>query len=384
MQNWRRNLLFVAIAAFVAGLMFSGASLLVQDLAPKSGTSKYSASGAPTATGVGPDTIADIVDKSGAAVVKISTTVTVNVRRQNDPFFNDPFFRQFFGPGLSEPRQRQESGLGSGFIISQDGYIVTNEHVIDGAQQITVTMKGSNEPYKATVVGADFDLDLAVIKINSSKPLPVLPMGDSDQIKVGNWVIAIGNPYGLDHTVTIGVISAKGRPVNIEQRQYKNLLQTDASINPGNSGGPLLNLSGEVVGINTAINAEAQGIGFAIPTSTVKSVLEELIHKGKVVHPWMGVQLQPITEEIVGHFGLKNTEGALVAGVVRDSPAQQAGLLQGDIILEIDDQKIKTVDDLINIVSKAQVGQKLKLMVHRDKDFYISITVNEKPAQLPE
>ena len=384
MQNWRRNLLFVAIAAFVAGLMFSGASLLVQDLAPKSGTSKYSASGAPTATGVGPDTIADIVDKSGAAVVKISTTVTVNVRRQNDPFFNDPFFRQFFGPGLSEPRQRQESGLGSGFIISQDGYIVTNEHVIDGAQQITVTMKGSNEPYKATVVGADFDLDLAVIKINSSKPFPVLPMGDSEQIKVGNWVIAIGNPYGLDHTVTIGVISAKGRPVNIEQRQYKNLLQTDASINPGNSGGPLLNLAGEVVGINTAINAEAQGIGFAIPTSTVKSVLDELIHKGKVVHPWMGVQLQPITEEIASHLGLKNTEGALVAGVVQDSPAQQAGLLPGDIILEIDGQKIKTVDDLIDIVKKAQVGQKLKLLIHREKDFYVNLTVNEKPSQLPE
>ena len=383
MHNWKRNLLFVALAAFVAGIMFSGASLLVQDLAPKSGSSKNSAIGAPNATGVGPDTISNIVDNAGNAVVKISTTVTVNVRRQNDPFFNDPFFRQFFGPGLSEPRQRQETGLGSGFIISEDGYIVTNEHVIDGAEQITVTMQDSNESYKATVVGADFDLDLAVIKIKSSKPLPVLHMGDSDQIKVGNWVIAIGNPYGLDHTVTIGVISAKGRPVNIEQRQYKNLLQTDASINPGNSGGPLLNLAGEVVGINTAINAEAQGIGFAIPTSTVKSVLDELIQKGKVVHPWMGVQLQPITEESAGYFGLKNTEGALVAGVVKDSPAQQAGLRQGDIILEIDGQKVKTVDDLINIVKKAQVGQKLRLLVHREKDIYVDLTVNEKPSQLP-
>ena len=384
MQNWRRNLLFVAIAAFVAGLMFSGASLLVQDLAPKSGTSKYSAIGAPTATGVGPDTIANIVDKAGTAVVKISTTVTVNVRRQNDPFFNDPFFRQFFGPGFSEPRQRQETGLGSGFIISEDGYIVTNEHVIDGAEQITVTMKGSDEPFKATLVGADFDLDLAILKIKSSKPLPVLQMGDSEQIKVGNWVIAIGNPYGLDHTVTIGVISAKGRPVNIDQRQYKNLLQTDASINPGNSGGPLLNLAGEVVGINTAINAEAQGIGFAIPTSTVKSVLDELIQKGKVVHPWMGVQPQAITEESAGYFGLKNTEGALVVGVLRDSPAQKASLLQGDIILEIDGQKIKTVDDLIDIVKRAKVGQTLKLLVHREKDFYVNITVNEKPSHIPE
>ncbi|ACV61875.1 HtrA2 peptidase [Desulfofarcimen acetoxidans DSM 771] len=380
MQNWRRNLLFVAIAAFVAGLMFSGASLLVQDLSPKADKSKYSASG--SAAGVGPDTIANIVDKAGASVVKISTTVTVDVRRQNNPFFSDPFFRQFFGPGLSEPRQRQETGLGSGFIISQDGYIVTNEHVIDGAEQIEVTMKGSDKPSKATVVGSDFDLDLAVIKIDSSEKLPVLKMGDSEQIKVGNWVIAIGNPYGLDHTVTIGVISAKGRPVNIEQRQYKNLLQTDASINPGNSGGPLLNLDGEVVGINTAINAEAQGIGFAIPTSTVKSVLDELIQKGKVVHPWMGVQLQPVTEQIAEYYSLKNTDGALVAGVVKDSPAEKVGLQQGDIILEIDGQKIKSVDNLIDIVGQTKVGQKLKLLVHREKDFYVSIIVNEKPSQL--
>ncbi|WP_066634659.1 S1C family serine protease [Desulfolucanica intricata] len=382
MQNWRRTLLFIAAAAFIAGIMFSGGSLLVKDLAPKAEISTNAANAAPSVPGVGPDTIADIVDKAGAAVVKISTTVTVNDRRQIDPFFGDPFFRQFFSPYRAEPRQRQETGLGSGFIMSKDGYIITNEHVIDGAEKIFVTVKGYNEPFEAKVVGADYDLDLAVLKINAKKDLPVLAMGDSEKIKVGNWVIAIGNPYGLDHTVTIGVISAKGRPVNIEQRSYKNLLQTDASINPGNSGGPLLNLSGEVVGINTAINAQAQGIGFAIPTSTVKSVLDELIERGKVVRPWLGVQLQPLTKEIAGYLGLQNTAGALVIGVVSGSPAERAGLQQGDVILEIDNKKINTVDDLINTVEKAKVGQKLALLVYRNgKAVNVNITVNEKPLQ---
>jgi S1-C subfamily serine protease len=221
--------------------------------------------------GVGPETVADVVSQVSPAVVKISTTITTG--SADDPLFSDPFFREFFDlPTVP----REEEGLGSGFIISSDGYILTNEHVIEGANKISVTVIGFDKEIEARVVGSDYDLDLALLKIDAGGSLPFLTLGNSDQIRVGNWVIAIGNPYGLDHTVTTGVISAKGRPISVEDRQYENLLQTDASINPGNSGGPLLNLNGEVVGINTAISSEAQGIGFAIPTSTVQQVLEDL------------------------------------------------------------------------------------------------------------
>ncbi|NLU50127.1 MAG: trypsin-like serine protease [Syntrophomonadaceae bacterium] len=220
--------------------------------------------------------IPDVVSRVSPAVVTIRTTEQID--QKLDPFFNDPFFRQFYGRRYRAQEQpRVSQGLGSGFIISKDGYILTNEHVISGADEIEVTLSGGNESYPARKVSADYDLDLAVLKIDAGQDLPTVPLGNSNSARVGDWVIAIGNPYGLDHTVTVGVISAKGRPITIEDRQYENLLQTDASINPGNSGGPLLNLKGEVVGINTAINAEAQGIGFAIPSSTVQAVIKGLV-----------------------------------------------------------------------------------------------------------
>ncbi|MEW6274355.1 MAG: trypsin-like peptidase domain-containing protein [Bacillota bacterium] len=386
MANVRRTLVFVAIAAFIAGIMFAGGCLLVNDLAPKAGKAPGSGSGltaraADGLPGVGPDTVANIVNQAGPAVVKIDT---VAMRGGGvDPFFNDPFFRQFFGSpfGFRVP-PREEHGLGSGFIISEDGYVLTNEHVINGATRITVTIQGFAEPLPAQVVGADYDLDLAVLKVDAGRALPVLKLGDSDKIKVGNWVIAIGNPFGLDHTVTVGVISAKGRPVQVENRSYKNLLQTDASINPGNSGGPLLNLAGEVVGINTAV-AQAQGIGFAIPAGTVKEVLDELINKGKVVRPWLGVQLHPLNEDLARYLGLKSTEGALVVGVVPGSPAERAGLEQGDVIVQWDGKKVASVDDLIELIRQTGIGQKVVAVLYRGgRLLSVSIVVTEKPGQL--
>ncbi|MGQ9532913.1 MAG: S1C family serine protease [Desulfotomaculales bacterium] len=382
-KDWKRGLLFAVVLAFVAALVFTGTNLL---LGAALGPAKTAVQGDATITkagasppGVGPETIADIVDRAGPAVVKIDTLV-VSPDTRWDPFFNDPFFREFFGQQLV-PRQRLEPGLGSGFIISEDGYILTNEHVIDQAREIKVTVKGFEQPFPARVVGADYDLDLAVLKIEAPQKLPVLNLGDSDRVRVGDWVIAIGNPYGLDHTVTVGVISATGRPVTVEGRRYKNLLQTDASINPGNSGGPLLNLQGEVVGINTAVNVKAQGIGFAIPTSTVKAVLNDLIQNGRIVRPWLGVQVGPVDEEVARRLGLPAAEGALVVGVVPGSPAQRAGIRQYDVFVEFNGRGIKTPDDLVNAIRETRVGETATAVIYRNgQRLQVSLAVNERPA----
>ncbi len=327
--------------------------------------------------GVGPETVADVVSQASPAVVKIATSITTS--SSGDPLFNDPFFRQFFGlPAV--PKQKE--GLGSGFIISQDGYILTNEHVIEGANKISVTVTGIDKDLQAKVVGLDRDLDLALLKIDAHD-LPFLTMGNSDQIRVGNWVIAIGNPYGLDHTVTTGVISAKGRPINIEDRQYENLLQTDASINPGNSGGPLLNLNGEVVGINTAISAEAQGIGFAIPTSTVQLVLEDLKNNVSKAGPWVGVQPRTLDSELANYLGLSKAEGVVVAGVVAGSPAERAGLREWDVIVEFDGKKVSNADELVAAIRATQIGQKANVTVVRQRrQQTVTVTIAEKPANV--
>ncbi|MEG6616408.1 trypsin-like peptidase domain-containing protein [Peptococcaceae bacterium 1198_IL3148] len=330
-----------------------------------------------TYPGIGPNTIAEIVEKASPAVVKIETLVVEEV---NNPLLNDPFFRQFFG-GNIEPQAKARPGLGSGFIVSKDGYIVTNQHVIDGASKIQVRIKGQDEPIPAEVAGADYDLDLAVLKIKANKDLPTLKLGNSDAIKVGHWVIAIGSPYGLEDTVTVGVISAKERPVDIEDRHYKHLLQTDASINPGNSGGPLFNLNGEVVGINTAVNAQAQGIGFAIPTSTVQEVLDELIEIGRVTRPWMGVQIETVSKELAQYYGLDQDWGVLIGGVVQNSPAQMAGLKPGDIITNIDGKKVTTVDELTDIVESKEVGEKLNVDINRSgQKLQVILKVAERPT----
>jgi len=327
---------------------------------------------------VGTNIIEQIVEKSGPAVVKIETAVQMT--NQSNPFFNDPFFREFFGENYnSAPKTQIQQGLGSGFIISKDGYILTNNHVVQGAVEVKVYLTEHNEPYIAKIVGADADLDLAVLKIEAGNDLPMLKMGDSNETRVGNWVIAIGNPYGLDHTVTVGVISAKGRPITVEGNEFKDLIQTDASINPGNSGGPLLNLNGEVVGINTAISSQAQGIGFAIPSSTVTQVLDQLLENGKVVRPWLGVYMQPVTEDIAKYFGLDKAEGALIGAVQEGSPADQAGLERGDIVLEYNKKKITNPEELQSAVKESKVGDKVVMLVFRNKKSeYITVTIGEK------
>jgi len=326
---------------------------------------------------IGPTNIADMVEKVSPAVVNIETTI-VSSNHSNDFPFDDPFFRQFFGDNTFSPRQNIQKGIGTGFIISEDGYVVTNQHVIDQASEITVNLSG-NKQYKAKVVGQDYELDLAVLKINANKKFTTLKMGDSESMRVGDWVIAIGNPYGLDHTVTAGVVSAKGRPIKIESRVYKNLIQTDAAINPGNSGGPLLNTSGEIIGINTAINAQAQGIGFAIPINTAKEVLSELIENGKIVRPYIGIWLQPVDEEMAKYLGVEK-RGIIVVNVIKGGPADKAGVLKYDVIISVDDTEINNYDELQDILRDRQVGDKIMLEIIRDgKPMLLPLTLAEKP-----
>ncbi len=335
-------------------------------------------------SGVLPTNIPEIVDKVGDAVVYIETVAEST--SSSDPFFNDPFFRYFFGDSFSfRTTPKVSRGIGTGFIINPEGYIITNEHVISNAKEVTVTVIGFDEPFQATVVGKDYNLDLAVLKINSSKKLPYIELGDSDKMRVGEWVIAIGNPYRLDHTVTVGVISAKGRPVTIpdsstgKQRVYKDLIQTDAAINPGNSGGPLISLDGKVIGINTAVNAQAQGIGFAIPINTAKEVLDELITTGSVTRPFIGVALQDLTKDLADYFKLNEPKGAIIADVVSGSPAEKAGLKRGDVILKINDTEIKNSNDVSNIVSKSKVNDKLVMLILRNgQTQFITVVVGKQ------
>jgi len=381
---FRRRVLLTALTVIVAGMIIAAGCSFINNRPAVPDSSASESQGVSSAQsgipGVNSETIADIVKKAGPAVVQI------NVEKKttgygSDPFFNDPFFRNFFGITPQPRRERTETGLGSGFIISKDGYVLTNEHVISGADKITVGMQDDKD-YPAVLVGADYDLDLALLKIQANQDLPALKLGDSEKIEVGNWVIAIGNPYGFDHTVTVGVISAKGRPVPVEERYYKNLLQTDAAINPGNSGGPLLNLQGDVVGINTAV-AQAQGIGFAIPTSTVHSILNDLKQNGKVVRPWLGIQMHDITPDIAEYFALESTEGVVVVGVIPDSPAQSAGLRQGDIILQMDKKAVKDADALAERIKETEIGQEIELTVNRERTImHITVKVGEKPGDL--
>ena len=374
--NLRRLYLLLLFLAVLAGFTISAgcSSDNIQQPAGKTASNSQ----VDLLPGVGPETVADVVSQVSPAVVKISTTITTG--SADDPLFSDPFFREFFDlPTVP----REEEGLGSGFIISSDGYILTNEHVIEGANKIFVTVIGFDKEIEATVVGSDYDLDLALLKIDAGGSLPFLNLGNSDQIRVGNWVIAIGNPYGLDHTVTTGVISAKGRPISVEDRQYENLLQTDASINPGNSGGPLLNLNGEVVGINTAISSEAQGIGFAIPTSTVQQVLEDLKNNVTKSRPWVGVQVRTVDSELASYLGLDKAEGAVISGVLEGSPAKKAGLIEWDVIVGFNGEKIATADELVAAIKASQIGQEIKLTVIRQrKQQTINVTVAEKPVNV--
>ncbi|GFZ81989.1 hypothetical protein GCM10008018_29640 [Paenibacillus marchantiophytorum] len=405
---------FMAGALVVGGLMFTADKLNMfsgnnQPLA--SGSSSVAAANNSNSNGgevknvgldvVRPGNIAAIAQNAGPAIVKVESLVKAKQSTRSgggNSLFDDPFFRQFFGDnggGTTTPKSNQQdsgsgalqpAGMGTGFIFEKSGYILTNEHVVDGADEIQVTVEGYDKPFKAKLLGNSYDLDLAVLKIENNKELPILPLGKAEDVNVGDWVVAIGNPYGFDHTVTVGVLSAKERPISIPDtkgtREYKHLLQTDASINPGNSGGPLLNLNGEVIGINTAVSSQAQGIGFAIPTSTISSVLENLKNNVQIPKepvPYLGVGLQDIGKDWVSELKLTNTDGALVGSVQRKSPAFQAGLRQYDVIIDINGSKVKNSQELITKVQGTKVGDKVTLGLIRDgKRMEVPVTVGDK------
>lgn len=325
---------------------------------------------------IGPTNIADMVETVSPSVVNIETKTVVN---GNDVFFENEFFREFFGGRDISPRQNVQTGVGTGFIINEEGYVLTNQHVIDNAFEIIVHIVDDQTEYKAKVIGQDYELDLAVLKIDAKTKFTPLTLGDSDKMRVGEWVIAIGTPYGLDHTVTVGVVSAKGRPINIENRVYRNLIQTDAAINPGNSGGPLLNTSGEVIGINTAVNATAQGIGFAISVNTAKEIIDELIDTGKITRPYIGVWLQPMSEDFASQYNIPNT-GVIVAEVIEGGPAAQAGLQTNDVIISLNDTIVKDYEELQDFLKTREVGEKITVNIIRSgQQLTLSITLAEKP-----
>ncbi len=314
----------------------------------------------------------NVVKSVTPAVVNIST---VSKKKLVQPFFEfSPFFGDFFG-GRAQPQYRRETSLGSGFIINKEGYILTNDHVVKEAE--TIQVKLSNEKvYNGKVVGEDAKTDLAVIKISSQESLPTAVLGDSDKLQVGQWAIAIGNPFGLDRTVTVGVVSATGRS-NMGIETYEDFIQTDASINPGNSGGPLLNVYGEVIGINTAIVAAGQGIGFAIPINMAKQVVAQLIKKGNVTRGWLGVSIQPVTDEIAQSFGLQKARGALVSDVMAGSPAEKAGIKQGDVIARFAGKEIKDPRQLQLVVADVPAGQKVDVDLFRNgKPLTVSVTLS--------
>ncbi len=337
---------------------------------------------------------AKVVQKARPAVVFIKVEKTIESRGNQGPFnfmepfdfFNDPFFERFFGPRYHRPqpkRKFKQRGQGSGFIVDKRGYILTNNHVVGDADLIEVKLFDGRE-FKAKVVGTDPQSDVAVIKIDADGDLPVLPLGDSDKAEVGEWVIAVGNPFGLSETVTVGVVSAKGRN-RIGINDYEDFIQTDAAINPGNSGGPLINIRGEAIGMNTAIFSRSggyMGIGFAIPINMAKAVMKQLIEKGKVVRGWLGVVIQEIDEDLAKSFGLKKPEGVLVAEVSEDSPAKRGGLKQGDIILQLNGQKVKDAGELRNKIALTPPGTKVRLLVLRDGEKKLLVVkIGEKPGE---
>jgi len=342
-----------------------------------------------------------ILDRSSKAfvnVVKRAKPAVVNIKVQKttksnypggigpEDMFNNPFFEQFFGPQFRQrqqkPREYVQRGLGSGFIISKDGYIMTNNHVVEGADTIKVTLS-DNRDFDAKVIGTDPQTDVALIKINDPENLPVLPLGDSSQLEAGEWVIAIGNPFGLSQTVTVGVVSATGRN-SVGISDYENFIQTDAAINPGNSGGPLINGRGEVVGINTALFSKTggyMGIGFAIPINMAKSVEDQLQASGKVTRGWLGVVIQNVNKDLADSFGLKQVGGILISEVQKESPASAAGLKQGDVIFKLDGVELKDVSDLRNRVAMLQPGTKTMLEIMRSgREKKIQVTIGEQPA----
>ncbi len=356
MRSWGRMILFGGALAILLG--FVGTALL--EAAPNPA-----------------NPFVDIIKKASPGVVNIDTETLVT--RNLVPFFKDPFFREFFGKQFEEySRTVPMRGRGSGFIVNKEGYILTNAHVINGADAITVTLSDGRE-FEAELVGTDSTFDLGVLKIQASD-LPTLDLGDSDALEVGEYVLAIGNPYGLEHTVTMGVISAKNRSIHAGDVHFQGFLQTDAAINPGNSGGPLLDVQGKVIGINTAIIPFAQGIGFAIPSNMARQVLQDLMMYGKVNRGWLGAMIQPVTKEVAEAYGLDSPRGALVSDIMPDSPSEKAGLRRGDIITAVAGKRVQSSQDLVFLIRSHLAGDTVDLDIFRDGN---TVTLPVRLAFLP-
>ncbi|MZQ86577.1 PDZ domain-containing protein [Paenibacillus sp. 5J-6] len=378
---------FMAGAVVIGGLMFTSDKLnlfgyndgavqsSVAAAANSAAANVQTASLSPT----GANSVSSIVKAASPAIVKIETKVKQTNNGQNR--------RNSFQQG-TQSGDTIENGIGSGFIFDSNGYILTNEHVIDGADEISVYVQGYDTPFTAKLLGSSYDLDLAVLQIQGDKAFPALKIGSSDNTQVGDWLVAIGNPYDFDYSVTTGVLSAKERTISIDDtegtRNYKHLLQTDTAINPGNSGGPLLNLNGEVIGINTAVNSEAQGIGFAIPASTFGSVVDKLKNNESIPKepaPYIGVALQNITDEMLSDLKINSTKGAVVAEVEHGTPAFEAGIRQYDVILSVNGTATSSTEDITKAVQAAAVGDELKVTISRDgetKD--VTVKVGDKNA----
>jgi serine protease Do len=324
----------------------------------------------------------EVAKKVKPSVVSIRSerTVTVSPGEGIGPdFFKGTPFEDFFKSHGGPPVKQKQTGEGSGVIVDPKGYILTNHHVVAGADKITLHLFDGTE-LKGTIQGTDPRTDLAVVHVEA-KDLPVATLGDSDKIQVGEWAIAIGSPFGLEETVTVGVISAKGR-TGLGTGTYEDFIQTDASINPGNSGGPLVNIDGEVIGINAMIIQPGQGIGFAIPINLAKTIMVELIQHGKVIRPWVGIRLQDLTSELMKSFNVKEKEGALISQVYEGSPAEKAGLKVGDIIVEVDGKKIRSSQDVVREVLKRQIDQKIQFgIIQEGKRVDVSVTTAQMPSE---
>lgn len=381
---WQKPATYALTLLMGAGLVFVGDRLMSPNATP---TRPVLAQIPVLPNNAGSDFIATAVERVGPAVVRIDSSRTVTNRVPE--VFNDPFFRQFFGADIPvPPATRVERGTGSGFIMSGDGVILTNAHVVDGAENVTVTLKDGRE-FSGKVMGQDPVTDVAVVKIQANN-LPTVTLGNSEELRPGEWAIAIGNPLGLDNTVTAGIISATGRSsadVRVPDKRV-NFIQTDAAINPGNSGGPLLNQRGEVIGMNTAIIGGAQGLGFAIPINTAQRIANQLIANGKVDHPYLGIQMTRITPELKesingdpnSNLQVLENEGILVVRVMPNSPAAKAGLRSGDVIRKVDGRPIKTADEVQQAVENSKIGGNLQLEIRRNQQ---TLNVAVQPGPLP-
>ncbi|ASR48378.1 serine protease [Paenibacillus kribbensis] len=367
-----------------------------------SGSTGSAPSAVPAVMPSGTADVQSVVEKAGPAVVKIETLAKQSSGRQSSPYFNDPLYQYFFGnqygdsngnsDGNSSNRNDSSNsgqltplGIGSGFIFDKSGYVLTNNHVVEGASVVQVTVEGTNKPYEAKVLGKNADLDLAVLKIDGKNNFPTVTLGNSDNAKVGEWMVAIGNPEGFEHSVTAGVLSAKERTITINSEstgnptQYKHLIQTDASINPGNSGGPLLNLRGQVIGMNVAVSADAQGIGFAIPSNTILEVVDKLKNNQPIPKepvPFIGASLLNLSPEVAKELGTSQTEGSVVRDIVYKSPAYQADLRPYDVIIGANGKPYSTSQELIQFIQTQKVGTALTLNIERagqKKDIQLKI-----------